>query len=194
MGAQVTHLIHLQNKVHHPRTVETMYLSEWLRTDYIPSTQFAYCKQGSEETHILATYLTQNYWQELRHRNLKTESWRQNCYIQVTDASSSLLLPILLSMMNYIIYNIIRLHTYRLPIIIMKLSYLFWVLGTCCAWIKYRGEKDYERMQQCKKKLSSLDQLFLMMIKFKLNLYISESIVLHYIYTWISFLHQHLKN
>ena len=68
--------------------------------------------------------------------------------------------------------------------------------------LKYWGEKDYERKQQRKRKLTSLDQFFLMMIKIKLNLCnkdlgyrfgISESLVSHYIYTWICFLYRHLK-
>ena len=68
--------------------------------------------------------------------------------------------------------------------------------------LKYRGEKDYERKQQHKRKLTSLNQFFLMMIKLKLNLCnkdlgyrfgISKSLVSRYICTWICFLYQHLK-
>ena len=36
--------------------------------------------------------------------------------------------------------------------------------------LKYWGGKDYERKQQRKRKLSSLDQFFLMITKLKLNL------------------------
>ena len=68
--------------------------------------------------------------------------------------------------------------------------------------LKYWGEKDYERKQQHKRILSSLDQFFLTMTKLKLNLRnkdlgyrfgISESLVSLYICTWICFLYQHLK-
>ena len=101
MGAQSTHLIHLQNKVHHPRTAETMYLSEWLHTDYIPSTQFAYCKQGSEETHIATSYIL-NTELLARIEALQSENRELKAkLLQATDGSSSLLLPILLSVMNY---------------------------------------------------------------------------------------------
>ena len=84
----------------------------------------------------------------------------------------------------------------------MKLSYLFEFLGPAVHKLKYWGEKDYERKQQCKRKLTSLDQFFLMIIKLKPNLHnkdlgyrfgISESLVPRYICTWICFLYQHLK-
>ena len=84
----------------------------------------------------------------------------------------------------------------------MKLSYLFEFLGPAVHELKYWGEKDYERKQQRKRKLSSLDQFFLTMTKLKLNLRnkdlgyrfgISESLVSCYIYTWTCFLYQHIK-
>lgn len=74
-------------------------------------------------------------------------------------------------------------------------------LGPAVHELTYWGEKEYTRKQHRKRKLSCLDQLFLM-IKLRLNLRnkdlgyrfnISESLVSHYICTWICFLYQHLK-
>ena len=64
--------------------------------------------------------------------------------------------------------------------------------------LTYWGEKEHYG----KRKLSSLDQFFLTMIKLRLNLHdkdlgyyfnISESLVSRYICTWICFLYQQLK-
>ena len=75
----------------------------------------------------------------------------------------------------------------------MKLSCLFEFLVPAMHELKYWREKDYERKQQHKRKLTSLNQLFLIMIQLKLNLRnkdmgyrfgISKSLVSRNICTW----------
>ena len=75
-------------------------------------------------------------------------------------------------------------------------------LGPAVDELKYWGDKEFTRKRQRKRKLSSLDQLLLTLMKLKLNLRnkdiafrfgISESLVSRYICTWVCFLYHHMK-
>ena len=75
-------------------------------------------------------------------------------------------------------------------------------LGPAVDELTYWGERKFTRKRQRKRKLSSLDQLLLTLMKLKLNLRnkdlgfrfgISESLVSRYICTWVCFLYQHMK-
>lgn len=75
-------------------------------------------------------------------------------------------------------------------------------LGPAADELTYWGEKEFTRKRQRKRKLSSLNQLFLTLMKLKLNLRnrdlgfrfgISDSLVSRYICTWVCFLYRHLK-
>ena len=75
-------------------------------------------------------------------------------------------------------------------------------LGPAVDELMYWGEKEFTRKRQRKRKLSSVDQLLLTLMKLKLNLRnkdlgfrfsISESLVSRCLSTWVCFLYRHLK-
>ena len=75
-------------------------------------------------------------------------------------------------------------------------------LGPSVDDLTYWGEGQYTRKRQRKRKLSSIDQLLLTLMKLKLNLRnkdigfrfgISESLVSRYVCTWVCFLYHQLK-
>ena len=75
-------------------------------------------------------------------------------------------------------------------------------LGPAVDELMYWGEKEFSRKRQTKRKLSSVDQLLLTLMKLKLNLRnkdlgfrfsISESLVSRCLSTWVCFLYRHLK-
>ena len=167
-------------------------VGEQLRTDYqlhdLPTVS-----KDDEETHILLNtgLLARIETLESENRELKAKLLQATA----TNVLSSF------TATNFAGNDeLIRLYT-GFPSYEAFLSF-FEFLGPAVHELKYWGEKDYERKQQRKRKLTSLDQFFLMMIKIKLNLRnkdlgyrfgISESLVSRYICTWICFLYQHLK-
>ena len=75
-------------------------------------------------------------------------------------------------------------------------------LGPAVEELKYWEYKEFTRKRHRKRKLESLDQLLLTLMKLKLNIRnmdiafhfgISESLVSRYICTWVCFLYQHMK-
>ena len=75
-------------------------------------------------------------------------------------------------------------------------------LGPSVNELAYRGVSQHAQKRQRRRKLDSLNQLFLTLMKLRLNLRnkdlafrfsISESLVSRYVTTWICFLYHHLK-
>ena len=75
-------------------------------------------------------------------------------------------------------------------------------LGPSVNELAYRGVSRHAQKRQRRRKLDSLNQLFLTLMKLRLNLRnkdlafsfgICESLVSRYVTTWICFLYHHLK-
>lgn len=82
-----------------------------------------------------------------------------------------------------------------------SLTAFYEFLGPSVSTLKYWGSKPVKTKQQAKK-MDSLNQLFLTLIKLKLNLKerdlayrfgIAVSVVFKYFITWVCFLHHHLR-
>lgn len=167
-------------------------VGEQLRTDYqlhdLPTVS-----KEDEEAHVLL-----NTGLLAKIEALESENSELKAKLVQTEAANA---SAIFTVTNFIGNDeLIKLYT-GFPSYEAFLSF-FDFLGPAVHELTYWGEKEYVRKQQRKRKLSSLDQFFLTMIKLKLNLRnkdlgyrfnISESLVSRNICTWICFLYQHLK-
>ena len=96
--------------------------------------------------------------------------------------------------------TLIRFHTGFVSYAVFLSFFNF--LGPVENELRYRGEKGGQGLRHCVRMLDPVNQLFLTLVKLKLNLKlkdlafrfgISPSVVSQYINTWICFLYHHLK-